>query len=234
MILGHAGMGSKSILRPNSIASIEKVKSLGAHGTELDIQISKDSFLICHHGKLKNEFISDLDLNEIRAINSKIASLNELTNLFLTHDFNFTLDIELNGNNINEIRNILMFKLKSYLESIQEMPISLEASDTSTLFKLIEFDFNFPIHFVTKDIHMIEEVIKNHKIDGISTHINLINKDFVKNLHDDSLLVSAWAVSTKKENNIAIKSNVDIIQSDKIRDLINKVNQIKNHYPFYE
>ena len=49
MILGHAGMGDLYKYPNNTMESIEPVLGIGADGTELDIQMTKDSVLILFH-----------------------------------------------------------------------------------------------------------------------------------------------------------------------------------------
>ena len=75
--IGHAGMGFKSLINPfnaypdNSMASIRKAMSLGAHGVEVDVQLSKDSILILYHDKFlesktdKKGCINDLLANDV-------------------------------------------------------------------------------------------------------------------------------------------------------------------------
>ncbi len=48
-IQGHAGMGENSIYPRNSFESVSKCLSLGSDGSEVDVQLTKDSVLVAFH-----------------------------------------------------------------------------------------------------------------------------------------------------------------------------------------
>ena len=64
---GHGGMGTRSTYPINTYESLMKCLNFGSDGTELDIQMTKDSVLIAFH---------DIDLSESTNISGLVNSLN--------------------------------------------------------------------------------------------------------------------------------------------------------------
>jgi len=65
--LGHAGMGVGSIYPMNSFEGIMKCLTLGLDGTELDVQMTKDSVLVAFHSS---------DLADLTTLKGKVNSVS--------------------------------------------------------------------------------------------------------------------------------------------------------------
>ena len=48
-VMGHRGMGKRSIYPGNSFESIKQVLKIGVDGSEIDVQITRDSVLVIYH-----------------------------------------------------------------------------------------------------------------------------------------------------------------------------------------
>ena len=91
-VLGHGGMGIGQVYPINSFESILNCLNLGADGTELDVQMTKDSVLVAFHdrslehstnisGQIFNKTwgeIKDVTYKNPLYTNYKLISLDEL------------------------------------------------------------------------------------------------------------------------------------------------------------
>ena len=74
---GHAGMGTESIYPINTFESFESCLDRGADGTEMDVQITKDSVLVILHGWDLSEntscsgLVKDINWNDMSGCNRK-------------------------------------------------------------------------------------------------------------------------------------------------------------------
>ncbi len=114
IILGHGGMGPSQPYPMNTFEAISKCIYLGAHGSEIDLQLTKDSILVAYHSRYLedktnlNGTINDFNWSEIQDayytinpyINYSILSLEQLfSTLDNLHDYTFTFDCKLYKNN---------------------------------------------------------------------------------------------------------------------------------------
>ena len=102
--MGHAGMGITSLYPINSFESIQSCLSIGSDGTELDVQMTKDSVLVAFHDKelstlthltgsvndYKWEELKHAKYKQIPYLNYSILSLNDLFSNINKEDFKFT------------------------------------------------------------------------------------------------------------------------------------------------
>ena len=109
--LGHAGMGLSSLYPINSAESVLNAISIGADGTELDIQLSKDNILVAFHDENLNNstnlegFIRDYTWEEI-----KNASYNSTQYL----SYKITRASDLMENVVNRSNYLFSFDAKLY------------------------------------------------------------------------------------------------------------------------
>ena len=230
-VYGHGGMGSRSLLSMNSYRSIEKCKELGIKGTELDIQLTKDSQLVCYHGLLNNQVIANYTFNEIKEINKKILSLDTvITSFYHPKHFPFILDLEIASNENNSAFKAKFIRaLSNRISAHQLNNTIIETNDSSLINDLNLITPKPSIFFLTKEIDYGFDVIQQYQLDGISTHIDELDSTAVDAFHTSNIYVAVWAVSTKIENNKALNIQVDIIQGDCLKDLKKKTDRINNN-----
>ena len=230
-VYGHGGMGSRSLLSMNSYRSIEKCKELGIKGTELDIQLTKDSQLVCYHGLLNNQVIANYTFNEIKEINKKILSLDTvITSFYHPKNFPFIFDLEIASNEDNSAFKAKFIRALSNLISAHQLNNTIiETNDSSLINDLNLITPKPSIFFLTKEIDYGFDVIQQYQLDGISTHIDELDSTAVDAFHTSNIYVAVWAVSTKIENNKALNIQVDIIQGDCLKDLKKKTDRINNN-----
>jgi glycerophosphoryl diester phosphodiesterase len=228
MILGHAGMGDLYKYPNNTMETIEPVIGIGADGTELDVQITKDSVLILFHdetldGRTRCDgFGSPYDYNwsEIKdcsyntlADNIPIYSAEEVfSRLPGLVDLYFSFDCKLNTELVyNEKYR------RQFLGAIKRLCEKYQMSDNV----FIEGDLGFLL--IAKEMGMrnkgfvvgssVDVAAKNH-IFGIGTTPDTPREE-IDYAHSKDLYVMMWGLKSDVGNKKAIELNPDIVQTDK-------------------
>ena len=233
-VLGHAGMGINHTYPINSYESVLNCLTLGADGTELDIQMTKDSVVILFHdeylesstnssgqvfSKTWAEIKSSSYTDPLYA-NYKIISLDELlSNIPNVQQYTFAFDCknyDSNSSNVNTFNQ----KLIQLIEKHQlENTVNLEYNRVDMIASMKTLSPNLRIFaYTTFDEAM--NIVNQYQIDGISISTDLITKEQVLQAHNNGTLVSVFGTDAKAGNIEAIEKNVDFIQTDKLKHLI--------------
>ena len=240
--LGHGGMGFSGSYPMNSFESIFYSLSLGADGSEFDVQMTKDSVLVLFHDKeLENStngngHIYEKTWDEIKNstykyplyTNYKIITVDELfsglesqINQLPKTSYTFSLDCKYyNPNNsevdINTFTNALIKVIDKY--NLTEN-IFIELQEKSLMHSLKNKRPELKI-FALTDFYEGMQLADEIDLHGIITDTDKITKEQVKLAHEKGLMISVYNTDTKNDNINAINKNVDFIQSDKLKHLI--------------
>lgn len=238
MVLGHGGMGSGLTHPTNTLESISECLSLGADGTEIDVQLSKDGVLIAFHDRdLKDNtnlegIINDYNWSEIKDakytnipfLEYSVVSLDELyKNLISPNKFTFSFDLKLyNGSEeaqlyLTRFANALIHFIEKnnleenvFIES-QHIPFLSQLKELNPSIRLLYYPYEFEFG-LQKAIEM--------NLHGISISMDNISKEQIKKAHDNSIHVALWSVNSRRKNQEAIRMNPDIIQTDRLENLL--------------
>lgn len=237
-IVGHGGMGvGRSPYPLNSYESIEMALNTGADGAEIDVQISKDSVLVCFHDKYLEEAtngsgeIYTKNWDEIKEAIYKsppfeeyrIASLDQIFRFSAGRGHFYTFDIKFNNPDTSDTnRDIFQRALIRLIEEYNlEERVSIETTDTYFLLTMQEKkpDLYF---FLYSDFNSALEDAIEHGFKGITVKSDEISVENVSEAHDHGIMVAVFSASNRNHDDI-IKTNVDIIQTDDLRDLVSKL-----------
>jgi len=230
MILGHRGMGRNYRMPWNTIQSVTPAIGIGADGSELDVQITKDSVLVFYHDHLLNpgttctgriyesnwsdikqcEYYSvenNVFINSVDELFSKISNINK-------YYFSFDcgkVDTEVSDLDLYESQYLRAIKRicdkynmsdNIFIEGTQELLVKAKALGlTNKLFIYTLFD---------------EQGIAtayNNSFFGISTGLDEI-KINTDEAHKKGLYVMCWSPNNYLQNLDALNKKVDIIQTD--------------------
>lgn len=236
--LGHAGMGSGDTYPMNSYESILKCLNLGMDGTELDVQMTKDSVLVAYHDQDLSEnsnidgLINSLNWHDIKNayytqtpyLNYSIISLEELfSNIDNLHKYKFTFDCKLYTNNINAnqfytsyinaVVNIIQkYNLENnvYIESQSEVFLRL--------FKNLNPDYKLFIYSSSFESGL--DIALSLDLFGLTMSIRDISKDQIEIAHNNNLWVAIWNIHSESDNIEAINMNPDFIQTNEVKSLV--------------
>lgn len=237
MILGHRGMGNLFQYPGNTLESILPVLEIGADGSEIDIQMTKDSILVLFHNEMLEgrthctgqvydynwEEIKNCTYNAIQS-NVKLISVDELfSNIENLNEFYFSFDCKLDPGNVYNINY-----RKIFLRAISR--INDKYQMTGNIF--IEGDLNFLL--LAKELGLnnkgfligssIDVAIENN-IFGVGATVDT-SPDTVDYAHDNGIYVMMWGAKTDLGNKQALKLNPDILQTDKPIPLLMLLNRM--------
>jgi glycerophosphoryl diester phosphodiesterase len=235
-VLGHGGMGIGYTYPMNSFESILNCLNLGADGTEVDVQMTKDSVLVAFHDESLEHStnvsgqIFNKKWKEINAAvytvqpytNYGLITLDELfSNISNLTEYTFFLDCknfnpDTSSAYLNTFNNALIKIIDKYnLEN--NVYIEFKRTDLIRSLKIIRSDLKI---FVYKNFDLALEVVNEYQLEGITISVDNISKNEVIKAHNNGTMVAVFNTHSKNRNIEAIEKNVDFIQSDKVKHLI--------------
>ena len=237
--LGHAGMGFSSLYPINSAESILNAINIGADGTEIDIQLTKDNILVAFHdNNLGNStnlegLIRDYTWEEIKAAHYqstpylhynivRVSELMENINNREIHTFSF--DIKLYPSAEDDITSYF----DDYVNSISLLFSSYdlyshchtEVQNEDFIANLTIADSQISTFVYPQDFETGINIAIDNDLRGISIHTDNISKEQVKLAHENGLYVIIWGVNSNSDNKEAVLKNPDFIETDALKNLI--------------
>ena len=236
--LGHAGMGSGDAYPMNSYESILKCLNFGMDGTELDVQMTKDSVLVAYHDQDLSEnsnidgIINSLNWYDIKNayytqtpyLNYSIISLEELfSNIDDLHKYKFTFDCKLYTNNINTNQFYTSY-INAVVKLIQkynlENNVYIESQSEVFLRMFKNLDPNYKLFIYSSSFESGLDIALSLDLFGLTMSIRDISKDQIEIAHNNNLWVAIWNIHSESDNIEAIHKNPDFIQTNEVRSLI--------------
>jgi glycerophosphoryl diester phosphodiesterase len=241
-IFGHGGMGNKYRFPINSYQSINEVLEVGVDGSEMDLQITKDSVLVLLHNTFLEEITKEADglvyeKNWHELEGSKVKSLStERVDLLRFEDlldklkasgknlnsYTLTLDCKLHNGSANRDTYLRQFA-NSLLQAVDRFGLSetvfIESTDSTFLRQLLTRRPKLKLFIYTSQFEESLAIAKFMRLYGITMNTNLISANQVKLAHQQGQRVTLWAVENKSDNMKAIRKSPDFIQSDNPRHL---------------
>jgi len=233
--LGHAGMGIGSNYPMNSIESIIKCIEIGMDGSEIDIQLSKDTVLIAyHHPELTNHtdlegIVNEFTLEEIKNtayrdlpfLDYKIATLEEIIEATKNYtNLTLSLDCKLISNqNPEEYISQFTQAIVNILEQNEDINFIVESQDLNFLNYIRNQLPDANTVFYPSEFESGIEIAIENNLYGISISNTKINREQVAFAHQNGIKVILWNVQTTSQNTDAIEKNPDYIQTDNVRSL---------------
>ena len=234
--LGHGGMGIGQAYPMNSFESILNCLSLGADGTELDVQMTKDSVLVAFHDEyLQNsthssgqiftktwEEIKNTSYSNTPYTSYKLIRLDMLfENIPNPREYEFFFDcksfnLDSSASYVNTYTNALLSIIERY-DLEDQVYLELKRRDIIQAIKNKAPEINI---FVYLDFEPSFELINELGLQGITIAVDNITKNQVQQAHDNGTMVAVFNTNSKSKNIDAIEKNVDFIQSDRVKHLI--------------
>ncbi|MCD6366574.1 MAG: hypothetical protein J7L46_03440 [Bacteroidales bacterium] len=237
-VLGHGGMGSEQIYPIDSYQSILKCLFVGADGTEMDVQMTKDSVLVAFHDpdlsdktNLKG-VINSLTWNEIKNTkyttvpyaDYKVVSLNELfDNMGNIHNYMFSFDCKLYtvNSDLNQFYDIFIRAIDRLVDqySLREN-VLIESTSASFLKKFEIFDNSYKLFYYPSSFEQGLKIATDWHFYGITISTEHITCSQVEIAHDNNLFVTIWGIHSRRGNTDAVAKNPDFIQTDRVKHLV--------------
>ena len=235
-VLGHGGMGIGHTYPMNCFESIAYCLNLGADGTEIDVEMTKDSVLVAFHDlelsdrtnisgniykKNWNE-ISNANYKDPVYTGYKIINLdilfsglkNKSEKLFAFDCKNFNPDTSAHYR--NTFCNALINIIDKY--NIQDnVIIELKREDLIKTLKYLRPDLKI---FIYSEFDNGLILAKKYQLQGMVISVDKITKEQVSIAHQNGLQVAVFNTHSNSRNIEAINKNVDIIETDNLKHLM--------------
>ena len=232
-ILGHRGMGKKYKYPGNSFESIETVLKIGADGSEIDVQITKDSVLVIFHdnelskktnclGMIRDYNWEEIDSCSYQSPLSQQIYVITVDSLFSRipniRNYYFSFDCKFNPKDDEALTGYyrqFAYAVKEVVDRYNmHNKVLIEAGRTQ-FHQILKQNEVLVLQFITgKDI--TEGILIAEELDlfGIGIGSAIISRD-VELVHERGFRVMTWIPKTKRANVKAIRKNPDFIQTAK-------------------
>lgn len=239
IVLGHGGMGEKSLKYPiSSKESVQACLQTEANGSEVDVQITKDSLLVCYHdenlsSKTKCDlgYVNNYNWNEIESCvystfsgsKKQIALLSDVLQINSKQKKTISLDCKLYDAQ-QSTDYIFIFERavsRFIIDYSTKYDFIVEARDTLFLKNIKQKHPATKCFFLAPNTSFLSDAtLKNNLIDGYSLDVESITKDEAIEAKNKGLLLMYWACNSRNQNKLALELKADIIQTDELNHLI--------------
>lgn len=245
MILGHRGMGSLYKMPGNTYEAIAPVIAIGADGSEVDVQMTKDSVLVLYHDGTLNArttctgTIYESTWDEIKqckyyAIQNNIF-VNSVDTLFSQlpdlDQYYFSFDCKIDTSAADDDLYMEQF-LRAIRRICEKYNMSdnvfLEGSETF-LTKAQNLGLTNKLFLLSHVNESGIETASNSHFFGISTSIDWFDVDADKT-HEKGLYIMAWSPDSDWQNKDALNKKADIIQTDDPMTILKLLNRFNYEY----
>ncbi len=231
-------MGSESIYPVNTLESFQSCLDRGADGTEMDVQVTKDSVLVIYHDENLNSlsscsgYIRDLNWSDISNCKMKSTLFNNLEVLSFDefmdkvpypHNYVFTLDCK---SHVDEAGKEAYYKLfgRALARTIEKYAmvnnIFIEHPEVSFLNYIKSINPDIKLFLLNNDFDNSLKTARQNGYFGLSIQYESVTAEQIKMAHDSSTRVTLWGVTTDKENYAAVEKCPDFMQTDNIEYLL--------------
>lgn len=228
MILGHRGMGVEYYKQTNTIESILPLIGIGADGSEIDVQVTKDSVLVMYHNLLLEDHtncfgkICNYTWEEIKfckynlSSQITIVSVDELFRTFPNlkqYYFSFDCKIDSDTNN-NDLY------VATFFYAVNELCQKYGMTDNVFL------EGNLDLLKKAKALNVKNKLFLNSKLRQESVQEAASNGFFglsvdqqyldqgLEYAHSHGLRVMSFSPNSFSQNKYLLSKHVDIIQTD--------------------
>lgn len=235
-VFGHAGMGIQSIYPMNSAESIQKCLETEANGSEMDLQMTRDSVLVAYHneelsentnfsGMINNYLLSELDLLRYKSgpyQNYRLAIPDYLFANIHYAGKRFTFDCKLyTRSDIDPFIETYARALTRLIKKHQlEERCYIESQNEKFLSEMKQILPGCKLFIYRSVFSESLEIAKRLQLFGITMSTHLISKTQIEEAHNNNIRVAIWNVQSRKDNKEAVRKNPDIIQSDRPEHLV--------------
>lgn len=236
--LGHGGMGYGNLYPINSMPSLMGCINLGADGSEMDLQLTKDSILVLFHdhdlspSTNKSGAIQDMNWSDLKDAfytnvpygNYPLVRLEDLiTGYGNFGNRQFALDVKLYPGEtpLHQYFDVFSDKI---LELFNKYGLfentCIESQSVEFLNILKSKSSQFQLYYYPQTFEDGYAVALENGYKGISISTDVITAEQVAQAHASGIFVTIWGTSSKKKNEEAVLKNPDMIETDKVDDLV--------------
>lgn len=234
LIGGHQGHRSGKF-RANTIANFELVKGAGLSHIEVDLQMSKDGEIVVYHDFDLSEktplsgWIRDYTVDELKR-SFEINTLGEVLQWCIENDLPPALEIKCRLLELSGIMPLLAERLAELLNQCRFGDFGFVfGTDYHTLWQLKglapKTALGLIVPFVPRNpLHLMEEMGAQVYL----CYIDNLSRELVDALHTGGYYVDGSVINNEPRLRCALELGVDLVETDKPRELISLYGSIAN------
>jgi glycerophosphoryl diester phosphodiesterase len=228
IILGHRGMGVEYYKQTNTIESVLPLIGIGADGSEIDVQVTKDSVLVMYHNILLEDHtncfgkICNYTWEEIKSckynlsLQTTIGTVDELFRILPNRkQFYFSFDCKIDSDTNNNENYV-----SSFFYAVTELCKKYDMTENVFL------EGNLELLKKAKELNVKNKLFLNSKLTPESVQDAKANnffglsvdKEYLENgveyAHSNGLRVMSFSPTSFTQNKYLLSKHVDIIQTD--------------------
>ncbi len=236
LAIGHGGMGVGYSYPMNSYEAIRYALEIGADGVEIDIDMTKDGVLVAFHqenledatngtGKIYDHTwaeLQDLRFKGVPYSSYKLRTVDEiLDHLPTISAYKYFFDCKnFNPDDSEEYVKTFNSALISLIDKYGlDDNVFVELKRESLI---ADFTNRKPkvrtIVYQPFDKAMI--LARQYNLDGMILPMESITEEQVRLAHESNIRVTVFNVLTKEDNKRALRLNVEYIETDKVKNLL--------------
>ena len=235
-IIGHGGMGIGQTYPINTLESILNCLNLGADGTEIDVQMTKDGVLVAFHdetleestnlsGRIYNKTWAELEdarFSYPHYGNYKIIRLDDLfMNIPNQDQYIYFLDCKNFKPNkdsayFNTFNTALIEIINKY-NLVENTYVEFKTEKLIQKLQALRPDIK---QFVYTSYDHALSLAQQYNLQGMTIAVDKLTHEKVELLHSKGIMVTTFNTHSHKRNIKAVEHNVDFIQTDRLKHLM--------------
>jgi len=224
IVLGHAGMGTRSWHTVNTLSSFKKALGTGADGTEMDVQLTADGRLVAFHDESVGKAgcplpIAEHSYPELKACLGELPTLEEVLALGWRDGSVFSFDVKLHGSDIAH-QHFFAERIKIVKDEHPQFRILVESTSAGFLSLLKEKGIREGLYLYASDAESGLNICTDSGFEGISIRNERVSAEQVQRFRSKGIRVMLWGVGTRHHNRQALLKGPDLIQSDRLPHLV--------------
>ena len=228
-VIAHRGAWKKNNLPENSIASLKETIRLGCEGSETDVHLTADSFLVINHD---NEWGGiTIQKNTLADVSTK--KLSHGGSLPLLKDFLSIIKQQQHTKLVLEIKPSVRGRewadatVQKVVEMVQKMKVQpwivYISFDYEILKEILKLDTSANTQYLNGDKDPAQ--LKKDGIKGADYHFSVFQKypEWIQSAKKNKIDLNAWTVNNEKTMNWLLQNDFDFITTNE-PELLFKVN----------
>ncbi len=230
-VIAHRGAWKTLGLPENSIAALKQAISIGCCGSEFDVRMTADDYVVVHHDKhfheLPIENSNYADLKKFKLVNGEtLPTLTEYILAGIENNKQTQLICEIKPSAIGKTRaEQIVRKVLAVVDDLKAHQYMAYISFDFNMLEIIgQLDPNANTQYLNGDKSPKE--IKSANLTGIDYHSTVFkeNPEWIENAKKLDLILNTWTVNSKKAMDLFLKEGFDFITTNEPEILLKKYN----------
>ena len=197
-VYGHRGNSSQ--FKENTIESFESAFKLGAHGVELDVQLSLDGeIVVIHDENIKRTTSVDAEVKSLTYSELKKYNIPLLRDVIvLAQNYNAEINIELKTNRYDYAGiEKKVYDLIAELDYFNKIIIS--SFNKQSIINMFEIDNKVKCALIYGRDFEYLTALNGIKLYAVHPEASTMSKDIINKLKDDDCVVNLWISAELRE-----------------------------------